>query len=105
HRSVLWRAPYRHDRSQHGGCSGSWAFPFMHSMAADLAFVCRSRPAFLQGARFPLFARPASPAARAFAAGASDYVLQVILAVIIRNFLFGLDVAQRPDEDATPIGI
>jgi len=78
---------------------------FMQLAAIDLALACQSRPAFLQGTCFPLFARPAPPASRTFAARPSDYVLEVIVAVIIRNFLFGLDVAQRPDEYATPIGV
>jgi hypothetical protein len=61
--------------------------------------------AHLRSACFTLFARAPPAATAAFAARASDYTFQVIVSVVVGDFLIRLDLAYRADKHASGIGI
>ncbi|MGA7345859.1 MAG: hypothetical protein WBY01_09895, partial [Pseudolabrys sp.] len=61
--------------------------------------------ALLRSACFTLFARAPPAATAAFAARASDYMFQVIVSVVVGDFLIRLDLAYRADKHAPGIGI
>lgn len=58
-----------------------------------------------QGTCFALLACAAPATAVAFALRAPNHILQIIVSVIVGDFLVGFDFAQGPDEDPSAIGI
>ncbi len=58
-----------------------------------------------QRAHFPLFSRPASAATAALTTRSADDVFEIVIAVVIGNFLVRLNISQRPDEHAAAIGV
>ena len=61
--------------------------------------------ALFQCARFPLSSRPAPAATAALATRAANDEFEIVIAVVIGDFLARLDISQRPDEHAAAIGV
>src|SRR5689334_11246434 len=65
----------------------------------------RRSAAFLRGARLSLFAGAPPSAALAPAARAPDHVLQIVIAVVVGDFLGGLDPTQCTNEHPAAVGV
>ena len=59
----------------------------------------------LHGTRFTLLACASPATAAAFALRAADHMFQVIVSVVVGDFLVGFDFAYGSDEDASAIGV